>query len=607
MKHQFITPLILAIVASILFGSKIYAQPLAELLTPDQDICEIEQIQIRIKFTGIAPFDARIEIRNNETNAFIGSVEQVTNFTPAGDGIYTGTYTFPTNNPRINQIRIFIKEARDNSGIWTNNVAGQAIVTSYQMPTPAAMPDVSECGYSVPLTAAPGPYGNIYEWSVLSGPPSGNLNPTTTTSTLFSSITPGAFLLQFKVTNGPCQASRQRNVTLKGAPTGNISTTSKVCETGDATLNVALTGTGPWNITYNNGTSNSNVNGIANPNHSWLHTGVSGETTYKLVYIKDVTTNCDAYSTEMTGEATVVNLKQTVDAGPDNVACGLSYTMQALPGTGNGTWTGPAGTVYSSGISPTTLVTVTNYGLQNFTWTLNNEGCISNNQVNIRFVELPSVSISSSTANICEGNAGQVNLNLTGSSSWTISYLAGTTPASYSFAASPGSISLSPIETTTYQITKITDTYGCFSEPASLSFTIGVDKRPTPNAGPDKEICGTSLSLSAVPSVGNGVWTGSSGSFTNSSSPGSDYSNTYGAYTLRWTETNGECIAWDEMLVSFWEQPQSAFAGDDQSLYLKYVTNLQASEPAVGIGAWSIEDGFGNIASVNNPFSEISG
>ena len=81
-------------------------------------------------------------------------------------------------------------------------------------------------------------------------------------------------------------------------------------------------------------------------------------------------------------------------------------------------------------------------------------------------------------------------------------------------------------------------------------------QNPTPNAGPDTAVCGSTLTLQAASGSFGGIWTQVSGpdstSFSNatlSSSvatvPGS------GTYVFRWTETNGVCPVFDEVTINF--------------------------------------------------------
>jgi gliding motility-associated-like protein len=392
MKLHLIATLTIAIFASFCGKSLLNAQtPTAQLLTPDQEMCETsESIPIIIKFTGEAPFDARIKIWNNETNFAITTIDQVENFTPVGDSNYIGSYTFPPSgsDPRINQIKIEIIEVRDKSVNWSTIVNESAIITSYQTPTPNLATDASNCGLSIPIAASPGPHGNLYEWTTLSGPSAGSFEPDTLASTIFSGAEAGEYVLNFKVINGPCIASDAINVTLKGSPTGEISTTSEICATGDAELKFALTGNGPWNLKYSNGATQFPITGINTAEITYTHQLVNGQTIYNLIELTDAN-GCTAESGSLTGEASVIDLKPAAFAGLDDEICGDSFTMAADESSYSGVWIGPEGTEYSSINSPTANVTVNNYGPQAFIWELNNDGCADQDTVNITFWEQP--------------------------------------------------------------------------------------------------------------------------------------------------------------------------------------------------------------------------
>ncbi|GEM_PF-1541451 len=83
---------------------------------------------------------------------------------------------------------------------------------------------------------------------------------------------------------------------------------------------------------------------------------------------------------------------------------------------------------------------------------------------------------------------------------------------------------------------------------------------PTPDAGPDDQICGLDIQLQAQASIGSGQWTLSNGPgnaiFADPTDPASLVSvDTYGSYTFIWTEDNSGCTAQDEVLVSFNDDP----------------------------------------------------
>ncbi len=80
------------------------------------------------------------------------------------------------------------------------------------------------------------------------------------------------------------------------------------------------------------------------------------------------------------------------------------------------------------------------------------------------------------------------------------------------------------------------------------------------NAGPDQigtSTCGlTSVSLAGnTPAAGSGAWSivsGAGGTISTPSSPTSNFSGVAGnSYTLRWTVTNGVCVATDDAVITF--------------------------------------------------------
>ncbi|MBE0675793.1 MAG: hypothetical protein IH591_14130, partial [Bacteroidales bacterium] len=89
--------------------------------------------------------------------------------------------------------------------------------------------------------------------------------------------------------------------------------------------------------------------------------------------------------------------------------------------------------------------------------------------------------------------------------------------------------------------------------------TVGMGAVPDADAGSDGSTCGSlSFSLGAVPSVGNGVWTKTSGpgdvvSWTpgNTSPTATVAVDSYGEYTFRWTETAGNCSDFDDVTIDF--------------------------------------------------------
>ena len=105
--------------------------------------------------------------------------------------------------------------------------------------------------------------------------------------------------------------------------------------------------------------------------------------------------------------------------------------------------------------------------------------------------------------------------------------------------------------------------------PWSAPHNLRVYRNPVAEAGPDDSVCGSlNITLSATPSVGTGTWsdpgTGpGTVTFDNANLAGAVATAThYGTYILQWSENNGGCTDYDNVTVTFYEQPVVA-APDD--------------------------------------------
>ena len=103
----------------------------------------------------------------------------------------------------------------------------------------------------------------------------------------------------------------------------------------------------------------------------------------------------------------IINQMPNANAGNDTIVCGSSFEMKGQASIGDGIWT-----VNSSNInilSPDNVnstVIVNEYGTYTFTWTENNNNCISSDDVEIEFVEPPfELAIDPPYTEICPGES----------------------------------------------------------------------------------------------------------------------------------------------------------------------------------------------------------
>ncbi|CAG5085921.1 PKD domain-containing protein [Parvicella tangerina] len=100
----------------------------------------------------------------------------------------------------------------------------------------------------------------------------------------------------------------------------------------------------------------------------------------------------------------------TADAGADDDVCSLTYTLAATPSIGTGTWTGPAGAVFSNANSATSDVTVPAAGSYTFTWTEDNGGgCTDSDDVTVQFSNLQYAEVVNDPT--CGNADGDITLN----------------------------------------------------------------------------------------------------------------------------------------------------------------------------------------------------
>lgn len=106
---------------------------------------------------------------------------------------------------------------------------------------------------------------------------------------------------------GP-EGTAEIKVTVGPRPTVNIGPSQYVCKGDSATLSIALTGTAPWNITYSNGSTSTNVTTSSNP-YNFTVSNLLANVTYTVTALNDK--NCTANSADLAGSAVLTVLNGT--------------------------------------------------------------------------------------------------------------------------------------------------------------------------------------------------------------------------------------------------------------------------------------------------------
>lgn len=234
--------------------------------------------------------------------------------------------------------------------------------------------------------------------------------------------------------------------------------------------------TGPWSTSYEawrftpSGVPNYTINwydavgtligtGASLPN---VCPGASTTYTAEVVY-----QNCNGANIITTDDVNV-NVNFASNAGPDDQICGLTYDLQAiLDSTATSAqWENTPGATFTNQFSPTSSVTVNNYGIYSFIWTTGSISGSCSDTVVIKFNPDPTSDFTTTPIN-CNGDQTIVTYTGTGSVSAIYNWdFDGGTPVP---DTSQGPFNVSWGTAGTYDLSLWVEENGCFSDTTYVS------------------------------------------------------------------------------------------------------------------------------------------
>ena len=195
-------------------------------------------------------------------------------------------------------------------------------------------------------------------------------------------LAPGNYTIIYTVTAQlPCTGNNVSNQTLVvTAPQNTVLNQSTCANTYVLDASAAgATGSGSWSNT------GALAATIANPNQLLSNVTLNGgQGNYSFVWTPTNPSPC------LNTVNINLNFAQSgAFAGNDVVICGPTYTFGANGTNGSWTYTGAGIASFSNPSSPTSSVTVSDYGAYTFTWTLTSGACTGNDNVVIFFFPEP--------------------------------------------------------------------------------------------------------------------------------------------------------------------------------------------------------------------------
>ena len=536
-------------------------------------------------------------------NYSITAVAGASNYTwtvPAGSTINSGQGTTAIN--------VTFGNASGNICVQAGNTCDTSaftcapIIVSAAPTQAAAGPDQRVCALTTTLAGSIPNFGTGV-WTQVSGPGTVSFAAPNSPTTIASASVYGMYLLQWDITSGSCSTMDTVVVYFDQAPLpAAAGADMAVCglnATMAATVpNIGMgtwSATGPGTVTFampNSQTSTATASAYGSYLVKWTITNGACVTMDSLMLSFD-------------------SIPTTPIAGADQDVCGLNTLLAGnTPTFGIGTWmtlAGPGTLNFANPNDPNTTVTASNYGDYWLVWNTSNGACSLNDSIRIRFYQMPAVANAGVDLNYC-GFSGAVTGNVpsVGVGTWT--------------ATGPGTIIFLPQNANSATMT--VDTYGAYNVVWSIqngacvttdTVVVTFDEMPQPaNAGANQAVCGLNVNLTgSTPSIGTGAWSMISGAgnpiFGNTNTPNTTFtSQSYGVYVLRWTITNGACVSFDDVVITFDQLPAPADAGPDDSICVNDYL-MQGIPNNAGKGHWEIVTGGGNFADITNANSYVGG
>jgi gliding motility-associated-like protein len=452
--------------------------------------------------------------------------------------------------------------------------------------------DTPTCSDSIKLLGNT-PEQGIGTWQRITG--SGSIDDVNSPYTMVHGLGRGSNRFRWVIDNNGCKSSDDVSINnnLIVAVAGYDQT---LCaDTALLSANTAYPGVGTWGILA--GTQKAEFDDPDNP--------------YTTVRKLDQGTNILTWTIVNNGctsvsQVSIVNNNPTAaNAGQDVNTCNNFVTLSANnPSQGSGTWTiRNGGGSFSSMTSHTASVTDLSVGSNIFRWTIENNGCVTYDDVEVSANTIVA-EVGPDQTNLCSNTTVlQANNASPGVGTWSVGG-GGVSQANFADVNNPNTtVSNLGRGQNTLRWTIVNQ--GCVSYKEMLV----VNNSPsTAYAGNARELCIDNVTLDATPvEVGVGHWEVLTGSASVA-----DVNNPHTAVTklsqgdnlFRWSVVNGTCIDADEVLIVN-NHPSKPYAGADEELCSSNY-QLKAGIPEFGSGLWSIIKGSGNIEQPEKPESSIS-
>ncbi len=592
---------------------EVYTTPNAGTPT-DLDICEgdLTIYDLNTQLSGADAGGSWTDVNDAFGNGANSVVADPTNmdfssvFPGSYDFIYTVTATAPCTDATATVTVTIIPDPNVDAGSDEEICEGDV----YDLATSTIIPSESETASISWSTSGDGSFSD-----------SNILLPTYTPGA--NDIMVGSVVLTLTGTgNGPCpDVQDQMTLTITSAPIVDAGSDESICE-GDV-HNLATSTTVPSESSTSSLLWSTSGDGSFNDPNTLLpiYTPGANDITNGFVMLTITASGNGSCPDAQDQMILTIDQQTTTDAGSGGDVCDIAnaFTTSAVASIGTGTWTNESPLVGNASFlnenNAVTDVTVDSYGTYTFRWTEVNGSCSDFDEITVTFYEDPTPA--NAGPNIIQCNNGTFNMTantpLVGTGTW--SEVGGPSGITITDPSDPLTTitGLSAGSSATLRWTISNGTCA----PSFDDVTITNDLQPSADAYEPSlqnvfEECGLTHDVDALAAVGTGIWTMESGpgnlafETNDASDPDQTFTvDAYGSYTFRWTDMNGSCSDFDEINVTFYQDPTPANAGPDILQCDNSTFIMDANIPMVGTGIWT--QIAGPAIAIDDPSSPTTG
>lgn len=504
--------------------------------------------------------------------------------------VVSGSGSFDETTSAITRVASLLPDT--NVFRWTVNIAG------------CLSSDTVIVVNNRPTTANAGSDKNIFEqgnlegnapvegtgrWSVIDG--YAEFDNITSPTAYISNVNPGRNIFRWTITKNGCISEDDVSILNESSDAPYAGPAQTLCNTNETQLNATAPeyGFGSWSV----------ISGTVR----FVDSEVHNTTAFDIAHGTNLllwTVNVGGL--EFYDTLTIVNNSPTLaNAGVDQRLCTDSATLEGNASAyGVGRWVLLSGSATIADTSVyNTQVTNLGKGQNTFKWLINNNNCITTDEVQI-YNDLPTVAEAGFDKITCEDSIVlNPNTPTFGVGSWSVYSGSATFSGNYAHNLAVGENKLR------WTIVN--------NQCESIDTVKITSYKPTDaNAGSDISICDPNYQLNGNPqniSLGEtGEWSLVSGSglISDFNLHNADVVGlSLGKNVFRWEIDNNGCMSYDEIIISY--DYIEAIASQTQIL-CSDETYLSANNPSSGIGEWSIVGGSGTaiFEDSNSPNTKVS-